>query len=102
MGLDPGARKTVWKHLHEWRREYNTTILMTTHDMEEADRACDIVAFMHHGKIVAMDTPQRLKESLGPNMTLDDAFIHYTGSTITESGDFSNARQMRRALFRRK
>lgn len=55
---------------------------MTTHDMEEADHLCDIVAFMHMGKIIAMDSPHQLKAKAGPKATLDDVFILQTGSSI--------------------
>lgn len=76
-----------------------TTILMTTHDMDEADRLCDIVAFMYLGRIVAMGAPGDLKTSLGSNATLDDVFIHYTGTSITEEGgDYRNVKQTRRTI----
>ena len=71
---------------------------MTTHDMDEADKLCDIVAFMHLGKIVAMDTPAALKQELGPHATLDDVFIAHTGTSIKEGGDYSNAKQTRRTI----
>jgi len=47
------------------RREFGTTILMTTHDMEEADRLCDTIAVMHRGVLAAMDTPAALKAQVG-------------------------------------
>lgn len=95
VGLDPAARKSLWTHIQEWRSQFGTTILMTTHDMEEADKLCDIVAFMHLGHIVAMETPKNLKASLGPKATLDDVFILHTGSSIKETGDFVNVKQIR-------
>lgn len=95
VGLDPSARSMLWKHLQEWRKKQNTTILLTTHDMDEADGLCDVVAFMDHGHIVAIDTPKRLKAAIGPKATLDDAFIYYTGSSIIDRGDFAHARQTR-------
>lgn len=98
VGLDPAARKTLWKHIQEWRKQFGTTILMTTHDMDEADTLCDIVAFMHLGRIVAMDTPNRLKAKLGPKSSLDDVFILHTGSSIKETGDFTNAKQIRNTI----
>src|ERR1700733_9879933 len=99
-GLDPSARKTLWTQLKKLREQGSTTILLTTHDMEEADALCDVVAFMKLGSIVALDTPTRLKGSLGPNASLDDAFIHFSGSSLTESGDYSHARQIRKAISR--
>src|ERR1700674_1476669 len=58
VGLDPSAKRAVWERIAELRREFGTTILMTTHDMEEADRLCDTVAVMHQGVLAAMDTPE--------------------------------------------
>ncbi|MCE5293106.1 MAG: ATP-binding cassette domain-containing protein [Chlamydiales bacterium] len=100
VGLDPAARSMLWKHLQEWRKKQNTTILLTTHDMDEADALCDVVAFMDHGHIVAIDTPQNLKSAISPNATLDEAFIYYTGSSITDGGGFTHAKQVRRNLSR--
>lgn len=98
VGLDPAARKLLWRHIQEWRTQFQTTILMTTHDMDEADNQCDIVAFMHQGHIVAMDSPQKLKTSLGPKSTLDDVFILHTGSSIKESGDYASVKQTRNTI----
>ena len=71
---------------------------MTTHDMEEADNLCDVVAFMHLGHIVAMDVPKKLKASLGPQATLDDVFIQHTGSSIKEVGEYSEVKQVRNTI----
>lgn len=98
VGLDPAARKVLWKHIQELRGKFGTTILLTTHDMDEADKLCDIVAFMYQGHIAAMDTPSKLKATLGPNATLDDVFIHYTGASIKEGGDYNHAKQIRRTI----
>lgn len=100
VGLDPAARKTLWLRIQELRKEYNTTILLTTHDMEEADVLCDLVAFMHLGRIIAMDTPAKLKAMLGPNATLGDVFIHFTGATIKDEEAYSNVKQTRRTISR--
>jgi ABC-2 type transport system ATP-binding protein len=97
VGLDPAARKALWQHIQELRKSH-ITILLTTHDMDEADRLCDIVAFMHLGRIVAMDTPENLKAKIGPEATLDDVFIQQTGTSIKEVGDFSNVQQVRRTI----
>lgn len=95
IGLDPAARKAFWEHLRKWQKQFGTTILMTTHDMKEAEELCDVVAFMYLGRIVAMDNPHHLKKKLGLTATLDDVFIHYTGSSIAESGNYSHAKQVR-------
>jgi len=63
-GLDPQSRLALWDLLGELHRE-GQTILLTTHYMEEADRLCDRVAIMDHGKILALDTPAALKQSIG-------------------------------------
>lgn len=98
VGLDPAARKNLWQRIEELQKQFGTTILMTTHDMDEADVLCDVVAFMHKGKIVKMDSPENLKAALGPKATLDDVFILHTGSSIKETGDFSNVRQTRNTI----
>lgn len=98
VGLDPAARKNLWQYIRDWQKQFKTTILMTTHDMDEADNLCDIVAFMHLGHIVAMNTPQHLKNSLGPKATLDDVFILHTGSSIKETGDYGNVRETRNTI----
>jgi ABC-2 type transport system ATP-binding protein len=63
-GLDPQSRLALWDLLGELHRE-GQTILLTTHYMEEADRLCQRVAIMDHGKILALDTPAALKQSIG-------------------------------------
>ncbi|HEY2666191.1 MAG TPA: ATP-binding cassette domain-containing protein [Actinomycetota bacterium] len=63
-GLDPQSRLALWEILSELHAE-GQTILLTTHYMEEADQLCDRVAIMDHGKVLALDTPARLKSSLG-------------------------------------
>ena len=98
VGLDPAVRKTLWHRILSWRKQFGTTILITTHDMHEADRLCDIVAFMHLGRIVKMETPSKLKAAIGPQATLDDVFMQYTGASIKEGGDFSHVKQTRRNL----
>jgi ABC-2 type transport system ATP-binding protein len=63
-GLDPQARRAMWDLVRSIR-ERGTTVFLTTHFMEEAERLCDRVAIIDHGKIVALDTPQNLIDSLG-------------------------------------
>ena len=98
VGLDPSARKIVWQHIQEWRNQYGTTIFLTTHDMEEADKLCDTVAFMFRGQIVAIDSPSMLKAEIGTAQTLDDVFLHYTGTSIQEGGYYAQAKQTRRTI----
>jgi ABC-2 type transport system ATP-binding protein len=63
-GLDPQSRLALWEILGELNRE-GQTILLTTHYMEEADQLCNRVAIMDHGRILALDTPRALKQSIG-------------------------------------
>jgi ABC-2 type transport system ATP-binding protein len=63
-GLDPQSRLALWDLLGELHRD-GQTILLTTHYMEEADQLCERVAIMDHGKILALDTPAALKQSIG-------------------------------------
>lgn len=99
VGLDPAARKILWKHIQELNHRLGMTILMTTHDMDEADTLCDIVALMHLGRIVVMDTPHQLKANLGLKSTLDDVFIFHTGSSLKEeAGDYQHVKQTRSTI----
>ncbi|MFP3949876.1 MAG: ATP-binding cassette domain-containing protein [Candidatus Micrarchaeia archaeon] len=70
LGLDPQTRKHIWEYINKLRREHNVTIFLTTHYMEEADALCDRIAIIDHGKIIAMDTPSGLKDSLGGDTLL--------------------------------
>ncbi len=101
VGLDPVARRGVWDHIEQLRREYGTTILMTTHLMEEADHLCHRVAIMHLGRVAAMGTPAALKASLGGNgITLDDVFVHYAGDTLDSGGTYRETSRTRRTAQR--
>ncbi len=60
LGLDPQTRNRIWEHILELRRREGTTIFLTTHYMEEADKA-NRIAIIDHGKLVAIDTPEKLK-----------------------------------------
>ena len=65
IGLDPQTRNKIWGYIHELRREIGLTIFMTTHYMDEADANCDRIGIIDHGKIIALDTPTRLKDAVG-------------------------------------
>lgn len=65
IGLDPSARRTIWDLIKKLRTEYGTTILITTHDMGEADVLCDRVGIINHGKLSTIGTPTELKNTLG-------------------------------------
>lgn len=65
LGLDPQSREHIWAYVERMVREEHTTVVLTTHYMEEADRLCSRLAIIDHGKIVALDTPANLKRVLG-------------------------------------
>lgn len=100
VGLDPLARRAVWTHIRQLREAMGTTVLLTTHDMEEADELADFVAILHRGRLAAVGTPAALKEQVGPEATLDDVFAHVTGGTITEGGTFRDVVRTRRTARR--
>jgi ABC-2 type transport system ATP-binding protein len=79
IGLDPVARHTVWERLTDLQRQYQVTILLTTHDMEEADRLCGDVAILHAGRLAAHGTTAQLKAQVGEQATMDDVFAHFSG-----------------------
>ena len=64
VGLDPGARRAVWDHIIEARDRLGASIVLTTHQMEEADSLCSRIAIMHHGRVVALGSPAELKSSV--------------------------------------
>jgi ABC-2 type transport system ATP-binding protein len=100
IGLDPVARRTVWERLRDLRRDMRMTILITTHDMDEADELCDVLSLLHLGKVAVTGKPSDLKDTLGATATLDDVFAHYAGSSIQEGGNFYDVRRTRRTASR--
>ncbi len=89
-GLDPQSRIALWEIVDELHRE-GETILLTTHYMEEADQLCDRVAIMDHGRILALDTPEHLKQSTGAasivTVTADPADVDRLGRHLVEAID---------------
>ena len=73
-GLDPVSRVAVWDMLERLKRERDLTILVTTHYMDEADKLCDRVAIVDHGKLVALDSPLKLKASIPGKNILEVSF----------------------------
>jgi ABC-2 type transport system ATP-binding protein len=80
-GLDPKSRRDVQSFLEDLRQREGTTILLTTHDMTEAERLCARIGFLARGKLVAEGTVNELKKLAGAE-TLDDAFIKLTGEEL--------------------
>jgi ABC-2 type transport system ATP-binding protein len=81
-GLDPQGRLALWEMLGELNRE-GQTIMLTTHYMEEADQLCDRVAIMDHGRILALDTPEALKQSVGAD-TIAVVKVHGDTEALAE------------------
>ncbi len=91
-GLDPQSRRQLWDRI-EKIKETGRSILLTTHSMEEAEAMCDRVAIIDHGRIIAIDSPERFIEdykedprvkavSRGSRITLEDVFIGLTGREV--------------------
>jgi ABC-2 type transport system ATP-binding protein len=97
VGLDPVARETVWRHIAQLKESSDTTMLVTTHYMAEADELCDRIALIAQGRIVAVDTPAALKAAIGPGATLDDVFAHLAGAEAEMERGYWEARLARRA-----
>jgi ABC-2 type transport system ATP-binding protein len=87
-GLDPQTRRRIWEHIMTINRKKVLTVLLTTHSMEEADALCGRIAIMDHGRIIAMGSPQELKDGLGGDVisleTNGDERIH----ALLESEDW--------------
>jgi len=98
VGLDPVARRTVLDHVADLRRDFGTTVLVTSHYMEEIDVLCDRLGVLSHGKLVAVGTPAELKAKVGPNATLDDVFAVLAGTDEDNATEtYRNVRLSRRA-----
>ncbi len=97
VGLDPVARNTVWDHVRDLRDRYGTTILITTHVMEEADSLCDRIGILHRGRLEKVGTPAELKAGVGVDATLDDVFAQIAGSDSGSGDNFGDVRQARRS-----
>lgn len=100
LGLDPVARRTVWERLHQLQQDKGMTILITTHDMEEADVLCDELAILHQGRLAALGKPGELKAQVGPQANLDDVFAHFSGAVIDQVGNLRDVRESRGTIQR--
>jgi len=83
LGLDPQSRNQLWTHVKELNRKEGVTVFLTTHYMDEADRAASRIAIIDHGKIVALGTSQELKDKTR-TATLEDAFLALTGTALRD------------------
>jgi ABC-2 type transport system ATP-binding protein len=75
-GLDPVSRVAVWEMITNIKQQRNLTVLITTHYMDEADRLCDRIAIVDHGKLVALDTPRALKSSIPGSSVIEAQFAN--------------------------
>jgi ABC-2 type transport system ATP-binding protein len=91
-GLDPRSKREVQAVVRELRDQHGTTILLTTHDMIEAENLCDRIAIIDSGKIVALDVPQYLKQLIPQNdnvPTLEDVFLELTGKKLVKEEEMA-------------
>ena len=88
-GLDPHSKREVQAFVREIRDTHDATVILTTHDMEEADELCDRIAIIDGGGIVALDTPSALKDGVRsdkfPDPTLEEVFLELTGKSFEDS-----------------
>jgi len=91
LGLDVQTRVVVWDYIKKLRDERRITMFLTTHYMEEADLLCDRIAIIDHGKIVALDTPQNLKDSLGG----DIIELEFAQSSVDNTKTLSSLSQVK-------
>jgi ABC-2 type transport system ATP-binding protein len=75
-GLDPVSRVAVWEMITSIKQKRDLTVLITTHYMDEADRLCDRIAIVDHGKLVALDTPRALKASIPGSSVIEAQFLN--------------------------
>jgi|SRR5579862_1615002 len=97
VGLDPGARETVWEHVLELRDRFMRTMIVTSHHMDEIEEFCDRIALIDRGRIAAVGTATELKAQIGPEATLDDVFIRLVGPASKAEGSYGEVRRARRA-----
>ena len=93
LGLDPQSRNQLWTHVKELNQKEGVTVFLTTHYMDEADRAASRIAIIDHGKIVALGTSKQLKEKTNTE-SLEDAFLALTGTALRDES-VSAAERMR-------
>ena len=93
LGLDPQSRNLLWNHVKNMNETENTTVFLTTHYMDEADKVAHRIAIMDHGKIVAQGTSAELKEQT-ESESLEGAFLALTGSSLRDDSA-SSADQLR-------
>lgn len=93
IGLDPESRREVWQQISRLNTE-KTTIILTTHYMDEAEKLCDRIAFMNRGKLIALDTPDNLKKVIPTGELLEIGFDHLDEGVITAIRDLAEVRSV--------
>ncbi len=89
-GLDPRSKQDVQRFILNMRAQHDTTVFLTTHDMDEADRLCDRIAVIDSGRIVALDTPAGLKRTIATRnrktgeATMEEVFLALTGKSLDD------------------
>jgi ABC-2 type transport system ATP-binding protein len=88
-GLDPRSKRDVQRFVREVQHDHDATILLTTHDMDEAEALCDRIAFLVGGRIVAEGTSAELRAAVArgrpiADVDLEDVFMALTGKTVEE------------------
>ncbi|MFQ5819505.1 MAG: ATP-binding cassette domain-containing protein [Candidatus Heimdallarchaeota archaeon] len=101
-GLDPQSRVAVWEFIQKLP-EQGKTVILTTHFMEEADRLCDRVAIIDHGKILVLDTPETLKASIGEGDSIevelvDPSLLDSTSNAFTDDEGIEYSRVLGGAI----
>jgi ABC-2 type transport system ATP-binding protein len=92
LGLDPQTRDHIWKYIRELKEAHDITVVLTTHYMDEADRLSDHIAIMDYGKIIALDTSSKLKETLEGDVVIVKANNpEAVFSMVTEKMGLQNA-----------
>jgi ABC-2 type transport system ATP-binding protein len=90
-GLDPVSRTNVWEMIRALRDRSELTILLTTHYMDEADKLCDRIAIVDHGKLAALDTPSRLKDNVPGTEIVEAEFVGEPPEWIEQLHGLSHA-----------
>jgi ABC-2 type transport system ATP-binding protein len=90
-GLDPRSKLDVQTFIEEMRDDHGTTVLLTTHDLVEAERLCDRIGILNDGRLIAEGTAAELKEQVarehGQPPTLESVFMTYTGRSLDEDSE---------------
>jgi ABC-2 type transport system ATP-binding protein len=90
-GLDPVSRTNVWEMIRRLREQSKLTIVLTTHYMDEADKLCDRIAIVDHGRLVALDTPINLKDSIPGADTVEAEFANAPPDWLAQLEKLSHA-----------